>query len=88
MKMDVDFAVDSLARFVQVISKDRALRERFSQLAKLSPVQRSNQIHIMAEQMAADGKDPEIVAIFRLFGDARVFDAGMLALRECRSGRS
>ena len=37
----------------------------------------------MAEQMAAEHKDPELVALFRLFADARVFEAAMLALREC-----
>jgi len=38
----------------------------------------------MAEQMAAGRKDPELVALFRLFAEARVFEAGMVALRECR----
>jgi hypothetical protein len=37
----------------------------------------------MAEQMTAEHKDPELVALFRLFADARVFDSAMLALREC-----
>jgi hypothetical protein len=83
MKTNVDSALDGLARFVQVIGKDTALRQRFCQLASLSPIQRANEIHIMAEQMAAEHKDPELVALFRLFADARVFEAAMLALREC-----
>jgi hypothetical protein len=76
-------ALDELARFVQVIGKDTALRQRFCKLASLSPIQRANEIHIMAEQMTADHKDPELVALFRLFRDGRVFEAAMLALREC-----
>ena len=83
MKTDANSALDSLARFVQVIGRDTALRQRFCGLANLSPVQRANQIHIMAEQMTAERKDPELVALFRLFADARVFEAGMVALREC-----
>ncbi len=74
--------MDSLARFVLVIGKDSALRQRFCQLAGLSPVQRSNEVHMMAEQMAAERKDPDLVSIFRLFADPRVFEAGMAALRE------
>lgn len=82
MKPNADSALDDLARFVQVIGSDGALRQRFCQLAALSPIQRSNQIHIMAEQMAAEHKDPELLAVFRLFADPRVFEAGMVALRE------
>ena len=55
---------------------------RFHRLATLSPVQRSNKIHIVAEKMAAEGKDQDLVAAFRLFADPRVFEAGMVALRE------
>jgi hypothetical protein len=83
MKTDADSALESLARLVQVIGRDTTLRQRFCRLANLSPVQRSNEIHIMAEQMTAERKDPELVALFRLFEDARVFEAGMTALREC-----
>jgi hypothetical protein len=83
MKTNVDSALDGLARFVQVIGKDAALRQRFCRLASLSLIQRANEIHIMAEQMTAEHKDPELVALFRLFADARVFEAAMLALREC-----
>ena len=83
MKADADSVLESLARFVQVIGRDAALRQRFCALANLSPIQRSNEIHIMAEQMAAGRKDPELVALFRLFAEARVFEAGMVALREC-----
>ena len=83
MKTNADSALETLARFVQAIGRDDALRQRFSQIAKLSPVQRSNEIHIMAEQMAAERKDPELIALFRLFADTKVFEAAMLALREC-----
>jgi hypothetical protein len=83
MSTDADSALEGLARFVQTIGRDPALRQRFCRLANLSPVQRSNEIHIMAEQMAAEHKDPELVALFRLFADARVFEAAMLAMREC-----
>ncbi len=83
MKPDADPTLDSLARFVQVIGRDRALRQRFCQLASLSPIQRSNEIYILAAQMTAEHKDPDLVAIFKLFADARVFEAGIAALREC-----
>jgi hypothetical protein len=82
MKSDADITVDCLVRFIRVIGTDGALREQFCQLAELSPVQRSNQIHIMAEQMAGHRKDSELAKVFRLFGDARVFDAAMITLRE------
>ena len=72
-----------LVSSIQVIGKDTALRQRFCRLANRSPVQRSNEIHIMAEQMAAEHKDPELVALFRLFADGKIFEAAMLALREC-----
>jgi hypothetical protein len=84
MNTDADAALDALARFVQVIGRDPVLRQRFQRLAELSPVQRANEIHIMAEQMAAEHKDPEVVRLFRLFGDARVFEAAVLALRQLR----
>ncbi len=83
MKTDSDSAVEGLARLVQVIGNDTAIRERFCRLASLTPVQRATEIHIMAEQMAADRKDPELVSLFRLFADARVFEAAMVAMREC-----
>ena len=83
MKTDADSPLDSLARFVQVVGSDAALRQRFCRLASLSPVQRSNEIHIMAERMDAERKDSELVSMFRLFGDSRVFEAAMVALREC-----
>jgi len=80
---DADIRVDCLVRFIRVIDTDAALRERFCQLAELSPVQRSHQIHIMAEQMAGRWKDSELVDLFLLFGEARIFNAAMLGLREC-----
>jgi hypothetical protein len=83
MKTDSDSALEGLARLVQVIGKDAVLRQRFCRLAALTLVQRSNEIHVMAEQMAAERKDPELVALFRLFVDARVFAAAMVAMREC-----
>ena len=83
MKPQAESALDSLARFVQVIGSDGDLRQRFCQLASLSAIQRSNEIHVMAAQMTAERKDPELVAVFRLFADSRVFEAGMVALREC-----
>jgi hypothetical protein len=82
MKPDADSALDSLARLVQVIGSDSVLRQRFCRLATLSPIQRSNEIHLMAEQMAADRKDQDLIVAFRLFADPRVFEAGMVALRE------
>ncbi len=83
MKPNADSALDDLARFVQVIGRDNGLRQRFCSLAGLSPTQRSNRIRIMAAKMTAEHKDPELVAVFRLFADTRVFEAGMVALREC-----
>jgi hypothetical protein len=86
MNRDADAALESLARLVLVVGGDAALQQRFSRLAKLSPVQRANEIHIMAEQMSSEKKDPEMVAVFRLLADARVFEAALVALRE--SGRT
>jgi hypothetical protein len=83
MKTDADSALEGLSRFVQVIGRDTALRQRFGRLAGLSPIQRSNEIHVMADQMTTEHKDPELVALFRLFADARVFEAAVVALREC-----
>jgi len=83
MNSNPDSALEGLSRLVQVIGGDTVIRQRFCRLAALTPVQRSNEIHIMAEQMAAERKDPELVALFRLFADARVFEAAMLAMREC-----
>ncbi len=83
MKSNADSVIESLTRFVQVIGRDDALRQRFSQMTQMSAVQRANQIHIMAEQMTAERRDPELVAVFRLFADARVFEAAKLAMRQC-----
>jgi hypothetical protein len=83
MNPEADTVLENLARLVQVIGRDKVLRERFGELARLSPTQRANEIHILAEQMAAEGKDPELVKVFRLFADPRVFRAGVDALREC-----
>jgi len=83
MKAREDAALDDLARFVQVIGRDKSLQERFCRLAALSPVQRSNEVHVMAEQMNAENKDQELVSVFRLFADTRVFEAVMVALRDC-----
>ena len=83
MKLNADSALEGLARFVPVIGRDTALRQRFCRLANLSSIQRSNEIHMMAEQMTTEHKDTELVALFRLFADAKVFEAAMLALREC-----
>ena len=83
MKTDPDSAIEELARFVQVIGRDAELRRRFYRLADLSPVERSNEIHLMAEQMTAERRNPELVAVFRLFADGRVFETAMVALQEC-----
>ena len=83
MHTDADSALEGLTRFVQVIGRDAALRQRFQRLAERSPVQRANEIHIMVEQMTAEHQDPDLVRLFRLFADARVFKAALVALREC-----
>ena len=84
-RMDADVAFENLARLVQVIGRDPKLRGWFCGLVKKSPVQRTNAIHIMAERMAADRKDADLIACFRLLADARVLEATRLALRECGS---
>ncbi len=83
MSNDADATLETLARFIQVIGRDNGLRHRFWQLASLSPIQRSNEIHMMAEQMKAEHKDPALVTVFRMFGDVRVFEAAVVAMREC-----
>ncbi len=83
MNKDADATLETLARFVQVIGRDNGLRHRFWQLASLSRIQRSNEIHVMAEQMMAEDRDPDLVTVFRMFGDVRVFEAAVVAMREC-----
>lgn len=75
--------MDQLARIIQVIGEDDALKSRFCAMAKLSHTQRINQISILAEHMNAERKDPELIAVFRLFTDEQVFEAAMLTLRQC-----
>jgi hypothetical protein len=83
METDVNSANETLTRFVQAISRDQVLLQRFSRMARMSRGQRADAIHLLAEQMAATRQDPKLAAAFRLFADARVFDATMAALREC-----
>ena len=82
MKPNTESFLDDLTRFVQVIGKDEALRLLFVRLAKLSPTERSNEVHLMAEEMAKEGKAADLIAIFRTFADERVFSAAMVALRD------
>ena len=74
--------LDELTSFVQVIGKDKALRQLFHRLAKLSPTERSNEVHLMAEQMTREGKAADLVTVFRTFADERVFKAAIVALRD------
>lgn len=83
MDLSTNAALDTLTRCVQVIGRDPSLRQRFCELAALPPTERALEIHNLAEQMVAEHKDPDLVAVFRLFADERVFEAGMTALREC-----
>jgi hypothetical protein len=83
MNTDTDAVFEGLTRLVRVIGNDDALCERFCQLDNLSTIQRANEIYILVEQITAEQQDPELVALFRLFADDRIFAAAMVALREC-----
>jgi hypothetical protein len=82
MALDAESALDNLTRMVQVIGRDRELRQWFSALTEQSAVERRNEIFMTSEKMRAEGKDTELVASFRLLADSRVFDAARLALQE------
>ncbi len=83
MDADANRTNETLSRFVQLIGRDPALLQRFCQMAQMSPVRRANAVHVLAEQMAAAGKDPRLIAAFRLFGNEKVFEAAIASLREC-----
>ena len=83
MNTDTDAVFEGLTRLVRVIGDDDALCGRFCQLANLSTIQRANEIYILAEQLTAERQDPELVGLFKLFADDRIFAAAIAALREC-----
>jgi len=83
MNTDTDAVFEGLTRLVRVIGDDDALCGRFCQLANLSAIQRANEIYILAEQLTAEQQDPELVGLFKLFADDRIFAAAIAALREC-----
>ncbi len=83
MSIDPDSALDNLAAFIDAIATDAKLRVRFCEIAKMSPAQRSIQIHTIAHQMAAAGEDADLISSFRLLADPRVFEAAIAALRDC-----
>jgi hypothetical protein len=58
------------------------LRERFCEIATMTPAGRFNQIHVMTDRMAAAGEDANLTACFRLLADKRVFEAAKAALRD------
>ena len=82
MALKPDAALDNLTRMVQVIARERRLRQWFSALTQRSSVERRNEILSMTEQMRIEGEDADLVATFRLLSDSRVFDAACLALRK------
>jgi hypothetical protein len=82
MALDTESALDNLARMVQVIGRDQALRQWFSALTQKSAVERRNEIFMTGERMRAEGKDTDLVAPFRLLADSKVFDAARLANQE------
>jgi hypothetical protein len=83
METDANTTTETLSRFVQLIGRDPALLQRFCQMAQMSPVRRANAVHILAEQMAAAGKEARLIAAFRLFANEKVFEAAIASLHEC-----
>jgi len=77
-----DSAFDTLARFVQLTGSDPAMQRQFSMWSRMASVQRRNEIYVTTEQMRARGEEADLVAVFGLLADDRVFDAVCLALRE------
>jgi hypothetical protein len=73
-------AVDHLSTMVQVIRADRVLTSWFSDLTRLSAVERRNAIFGMSEKLRAQGQDPALVGCFLLLSNAQVFEAARLAL--------
>jgi hypothetical protein len=79
--IDAERALDNLARFVQVIGRDRKLTEWFHGLESMDPVRRGHEILILAERIGSGHKDPGLIASFKLLADQAVFDAARTALR-------
>jgi len=76
----LDSILEGLARMTEVIRSDEVLKRTFLSLAEKNPEERRGMIAMMSERMLADGKDPDLVAVFRLLSDARVFAPALQAV--------
>jgi hypothetical protein len=82
-EVTIDSIIDDLARFILVMRSDHQLQYWFRDLEKKPLLQRHNDIQTLARQLAAENRDADLVASFKLLSNSRVFDAVSLALREC-----
>jgi hypothetical protein len=82
MRTPIDTTLDNLARIVQVVKRDRKLRQWFESLSQQAVPERRREIIQMSAKMTAQGEDDGLVSAFRLLADERFFEAACLALKE------
>jgi hypothetical protein len=75
--------IDNLARFIQVIGGDPELLKWFHSLERQTPIQRNNEILLMAEKMASQASYRDLATSLGLLSHQRIFDGLSQALREC-----
>lgn len=75
--------IDDLARFVQVIGADPELLRWFQSLERQTPIQRNNEILLMAEKMASKARYRDLAESLGLLCHAEIFDAVSQILRAC-----
>jgi len=74
--------INDMARFVQVIGSDPELLKWFQNLERKTPIQRNNDILLMAEKMASQARCRDLATPLALLSDMRIFDASSQAIRE------
>ena len=84
MALDAESALDHLARMVQMIARDKDLKQWFSGLAQKPEPERCYEIYSRSEAIRAAGEDDDLIRAFRLLTDSRVFEAACLALQDGR----
>ena len=74
--------IDDMARFVQVIGSDPELLKWFQTLEQRTPIQRNNEILLMAEKMAPQIRYRDLAASLALLSHSEIFDALSQTLRD------
>jgi hypothetical protein len=80
MAADPNTALDTLAGVIQSIAQDRKLRRWFFRLARMSDVERRNEIYAMTVRMTQEGEDDKIIASLHLLTDGNIFNAACQSL--------